>query len=163
MIGARLRAAVDLAAPMLERFTDADAATPRAPGKWSRKQLLGHLIDSASNNHQRFVRAQFTNDLEFPGYEQERWVETQQYAGAPWPSLITLWREFNLHIARVMDATSSGVLFAERRTHNLHQIAFHTVSPSHPATLEYFMNDYIDHLEHHLAQFEPFPLPPPLQ
>jgi hypothetical protein len=56
-----------------------------APDRWSKKEILGHLIDSAANNHQRFVRAQGTPRLEFPGYEQEFWVATQAYASAPGP------------------------------------------------------------------------------
>ena len=101
----RLRAAIATASPRLSAISDADAAKPPAPGKWSPKQVIGHLIDSASNNHQRFVRANFTDDLIFPGYDQERWVSLGQYADAPWESLVTLWREFNLQIARVMEAT----------------------------------------------------------
>ena len=160
--GDRLRQSVARAAPLLERFTDERAAQPRQPGKWSRKELLGHLIDSASNNHQRFVRAQLGDDLIFSGYEQNRWVELQQYREAPGASLLTLWREFNLQIARVFDAMPEAIRSAPRARHNLHQIAFHEVAEEQPATLQYLMDDYVDHLEHHLAQFEPFPDSPPL-
>src|SRR5919109_2457390 len=90
-----------------DRWRDAgdDRAEARtAPGKWSAKEIIGHLIDSASNNHQRFVRAQLQDDLVFPGYLQDRWVEVQRYRDAPWPDLVALWRTFNLHIARVMES-----------------------------------------------------------
>ena len=70
-----LREAIAAATPRLLALSDAEAAKAPAPGKWSPKQVLGHLIDSASNNHQRFVRAQFTDDLVFAGYQQEPWVE----------------------------------------------------------------------------------------
>src|SRR4051812_38219967 len=122
--GGRLRASIGRVTPLLERFRDGDAARFPAPGKWSRKQILGHLIDSASNNHQRFVRAQLSDDLVFPTYDQERWVDVQRYADAPWLSLLTLFREYNLQIARVMDATPEEVRSAYRVHHNLHQIAF---------------------------------------
>ncbi len=148
----RLRAAIANAFPRLAAISDADAAKPRAPGKWSPTQVIGHLIDSASNNHQRFVRANFTDDLIFPGYDQERWVTLGQYADAPWESLVTLWREFNLQIARVMEATPTSVRDAPRARHNLHQLAWRTVAEDQPATLAYFMSDYVDHLEHHLGQ-----------
>jgi len=161
--GDRLREVVALAAPRLTQFSEDDASRPHRPGKWTRKQILGHLIDSASNNHQRFVRAQLGGDLVFPGYEQERWVEVQRYADAPWPSLLLLWREFNLQIARVMDAAPEAVRLAPRAKHNFHQIAFKTFPQDEPVTLESFMVDYVDHLEHHLKQFEPFRSPPPLR
>jgi hypothetical protein len=148
----RLRAAVAEAFPHLSAISDSDAATPPAPGKWSPKQVIGHLIDSASNNHQRFVRANFVDDLIFLGYDQEKWVELGRYAEAPWESLLTLWREFNLQIARVMEATPDEVANAPRTRHNLHQLAWRTVPEDQPATLAYFMSDYVDHLEHHLRQ-----------
>lgn len=148
----RLRAAITEAYPRLSAISDSDAATPAAPGKWSPKQVIGHLIDSASNNHQRFVRANFTDDLIFLGYDQEKWVELGRYDEAPWESLLTLWREFNLQIARVMEATPDEVANAPRKRHNLHQLAWRAVPEDQPATLAYFMSDYVDHLEHHLRQ-----------
>jgi hypothetical protein len=148
----RLRGAIAEAGPRLEAMTDADAARPPADGKWSAKQVIGHLIDSASNNHQRFVRANFTDDLTFPGYDQERWVALGRYAETPWTSLVTLWRELNLQIARVMEATPDQVKSALRARHNLHQIAWRPVPEDQPATLAYFMSDYVDHLEHHFGQ-----------
>jgi len=154
-VGQLLRDAVDRATPMLTAMSDDAARAPWKEGAWTRKQLLGHLVDSASNNHGRFVRAQFSTDLVFPGYEQERWVEMQRYADAPWSSLIALWREFNLHIARVMDATPPDVATRQRPRHNLDVIAWQSVAADKPATLEYFMRDYIGHLEHHLGQLLP--------
>jgi hypothetical protein len=148
----RLRNAVADAYPRLALMSDSDAAIPPAPGKWSPKEVIGHLVDSASNNHQRFVRANFTEDLIFLGYDQEKWVSLGHYTEAPWDSLLTLWREFNLQIARVMDATPAPVRDRPRTPHNLHQVAWSSVPEDQPATLSYFMNDYVDHLEHHLAQ-----------
>ncbi len=114
----RLRAAVADAFPRLSAISDSDAATPPAPGKWSPKQVIGHLIDSASNNHQRFVRANFVDGLIFLGYDQEKWVELGRYAEAPWESLLKLWREFNLQIARVMEASPAEVANAPRARHS---------------------------------------------
>ena len=152
---ARLRQAVERATPRLLALGDAAASVPPAPGKWSPKEVIGHLIDSASNNHGRFVRAQFTEDLVFPGYQQEQWVAAQHYAGAPWEELVALWRGFTLHIARVMENAPETVRRAARANHNLEQIAFRILPPGESATLEYFMADYVDHLEHHLAQIFP--------
>ncbi|MGH7621314.1 MAG: DinB family protein, partial [Gemmatimonadaceae bacterium] len=99
----QLRLIVSMAQPRLEAITDDVASQPRAPGKWSRKEIVGHLIDSASNNHQRFVRAQFTDDLICAPYDQDAWVSTQRYGAAPWRDLIALCAHFNVQIARVMD------------------------------------------------------------
>ena len=147
-----LRRAVTVATPILERISDADAARPRSPGKWSRKEIVGHLIDSASVNHERFVRAQLTDDLICPTYDQEAWVRLQRYADAPWSELVSLWSLFNFHLARVMEAVPVEMRMRERARHNLNQVAFRTIPSEQPVTLDYFMHDYVAHLAHHLAQ-----------
>src|SRR5688572_12918466 len=114
---------IDEAAPVLLALGDASSAQRPAPGKWSPREIVGHLIDSASNNHQRFVRAQFRDDLIFPGYEQDRLVDVQQYQDAPWQELVGLWASFNRHIARVMASAPESVRLKPRRAHNLHQLA----------------------------------------
>ena len=147
----RLRDAVESATPKLLAIDDARAAEPIADGKWSRKETLGHLIDSASNNHGRFVRAALSDQLVAHGYEQERWVDLQSYKSAPWASLVALWREFNLHIARVIEAMPDEAR-RSRTSHNLDEIGWKAVPKSEPVTLDYFMSDYVGHLEHHLRQ-----------
>jgi hypothetical protein len=122
------------------------------PGKWCPREVIGHLIDSASNNHQRFVRAQFQDDLVFSGYEQDAWVSLQRYRDAPWEDLIVLWRSFNLHIARIMDSVPIDERVRLRPRHNLDELAWKPVPRDEPATLDYFMSDYVAHLQHHLAQ-----------
>jgi len=148
----RLRDAVRGAMPRLLAIDDARASRRPAPGKWSVKEVIGHLVDSASNNHQRFVRALFTQDLVFPGYEQDAWVSSQRYADAPWNEVAGLFFAFNLHLARVIAAMPPEERTRPRARHNLHQIASKPVPETEPATLEYFMADYVDHLEHHLRQ-----------
>ena len=123
-----------------------------APGAWAPCEILGHLIDSAANNHQRFVRAQFTDDLVFPGYEQDGWVSAQKYTEESWADLIQLWSSYNLHLLHLMAAVPTTVLTKPRREHNLDQIAFNAVDKSESTTLEYFVRDYVDHLRHHLDQ-----------
>jgi hypothetical protein len=127
-------------------------STKSSNGEWSRREILGHLIDSAANNHQRFVRAQFKDDLVFPGYEQEQWVSSQRYNDKPWPDLIELWRAYNLHLVHVVAHIPEDVLTRQRDKHSLDQIAFNSVAQNAPATLEYLIRDYLDHLKHHLDQ-----------
>ncbi len=151
-VAAGLREIVDREAERLAALPDARAKTPVAPGKWSPKEIIGHLVDSASNNHGRFVRAQLTDDLTFPGYDQEAWVRLQDYANADWSSLITLWRACNLHIAHVIERIPDEALTKPRTRHNLDEIAWKTIPRHEPATLEYFIHDYVAHLKHHLEQ-----------
>ncbi len=147
-----LREAVASAAPRLEALSEEAASRPPAPGKWSPKEVIGHLIDSVSHNHQRFVRARFMDHLEFVGYEQDRWVAEQRYGAVPWTELVTLWRLYNLHLARVIEGTPPGVGESPRARHNLDQIAWKPVPKDRPTTLLYFMDDYVGHLRHHLKQ-----------
>jgi DinB superfamily len=147
-----LRTTVTSASAVLAAVDEAAAARRPGPGKWSAKEVLGHLVDSAANNHQRFVRAQFQDDLVFQGYDQERWVAVQRYQDAAWPSLIRLWREWNLHLAHVMAAMPDSVRLREHTHHNLHQLAWRPVPAGAPTTLDYFMRDYVGHLHHHLRQ-----------
>jgi hypothetical protein len=154
-VAAELRRTVERAAIALARVSDAESARSPAPGKWSKKEIIGHLIDSAANNHQRCVRAQMQDELVFPGYEQDAWVRAQQYESASWPVLVELWRAYNLHIAHIMETTPERALTMPRERHNLHVIAWRTVAAEQPTTLEYFMRDYVGHLRHHLEQALP--------
>jgi hypothetical protein len=138
---ARLR---DIAPEQSRRGTSDD--------NWAPIEILGHLVDSAANNHQRFVRAQFTDDLVFPGYEQERWVSAQKYHDESWSDLIQFWSSYNLHLLHAVSVIPENILTKARENHSLDQIAFSLVDPNTPATLEYLIRDYVDHLRHHLDQ-----------
>jgi hypothetical protein len=135
---ARILAATPL---RLADVSDADASQPPATGGWSKKEILGHLIDSAANNHQRFVRAQLAPSLEIPGYEQERWVTAQHYAAEPWPDLANLWLLYNRHLAHIIRTLPEASLSA-----------LCTIGANAPVPLSEVVTGYVDHLEHHLAQ-----------
>jgi hypothetical protein len=122
------RQTLDRAAQRLLMYSDADASHRPAPGKWSKKEIIGHLLDSASNNHGRFVRAQLQDDL------------------------VRAWHAYNLQIAHIMEAADTEALTRPRARHNLHELAWKEVPQSEPATLDYFMRDYVGHLKHHLGQ-----------
>jgi len=143
---------VERATPELLALGDEASARRPAPGKWSPREIVGHLIDSASNNHQRFVRAVWQDDLMFTGYAQDAWVDAQRYQEAPWPELVQLWGHFNRHLARVMTVLPADVRTRRHARHNLHQLAWQPLAENEPATLDYFMRDYVRHLEHHVRQ-----------
>ena len=132
---------LDEAQPRLLAIDEKALETRSVEAKWSRKEILGHLIDSAANNHQRFVRAQFTERLETPNYEQEGWVKSQAYATEPWPDLVNLWLLFNRHLLHVVKAMPDGV-----GTHEL------VIGGDPVAILHAVVVDYLRHMDHHLAQ-----------
>lgn len=146
------RNTIESAGTRLAQISEQEAAKPRAESEWSSKQILGHLIDSAANNHARFVQGQMKDDLVFLGYDQDRWVQLQHYQQAPWPQLIELWRAYNLHLQHIMATASPDKLHQTHTQHSLQTIAFNTVTESQPTTLEYLMKDYVAHLKHHLGQ-----------
>lgn len=152
------RQTLSLATDRFELISEQQSQTPRAEGKWSPREILGHLIDSAANNHQRFVRAQFTDDLVFAGYEQTRWVEVQRYQDELWSDLVQLWQLYNRHILHIIEKTPAEQRTKLRAKHNLHQIASDLLKEDEPVTLEWFMRDYLDHMKKHLGQiFESVP------
>jgi hypothetical protein len=122
----------------------ADAKAPArkpAPGQWAPKEVLGHLIDSAANNHQRFVRAQQGDALVIAGYDQNHWVKSQGYIDADWPHLVALWTQLNLHLADVIARIPSGKYAVPC-----------TIGDDAPVTLEFVIVDYLAHMKHHMAQ-----------
>ena len=143
---------IESATVRLRNIPEGQSGQKSSPDDWSAKETIGHLVDSAANNHQRFVRAQFTDDLVFPGYEQDQWVSSQKYRDESWSELIQLWSSYNLHLIHVASAIPEDVLTKPRSNHTLDQIAFNLVDKNHPATLEYLIRDYLDHLRHHLDQ-----------
>jgi hypothetical protein len=151
-LGEDLRRTVEAAAARLSEFDEAQANKPRAPGKWSPKQVIGHLVDSACNNHRRFVLAREQKDLVFPGYDEKKWAAAQAWEHAEWNDLLELWRLYNLHLARVISETPSELAHEPRSPHSLDRIAWRTLPADQPATLAYLMRDYVGHLRHHLAQ-----------
>jgi len=136
----------------LQGISEEQSAIATAEGKWSIREIIGHLIDSAANNHQRFVRAQFTDDLVFSGYDQEKWVKVQAYTEEPWENLVQLWRLYNLHLVHVIARIPEPTLTLTRTKHSLDRIALETISSDRAVTLEYLVRDYLRHLKHHLKQ-----------
>jgi len=137
----RLRFAVRTLPVVLAGFSEAESEQRPSPECWAKKEVIGHLIDSASNNHHRFVRGQIAAGQEFPGYEQERWVRIQNYQAARWSDLIDLWRAYNTHILHVAECMSEEGRRATCR-----------VGGGEEVTLAGLFVEYVDHLEHHLRK-----------
>lgn len=140
-LSAKLLSVVESAEPRLRKISAADSAQPLRSGGWSRKQVLGHLIDSASNNHQRFVRAAQQPSLEFPAYDQEGNVRLQAPQEADWMLLVSLWAAYNRYLAHVIARLPASKLETPCR-----------IGSGERVTLGFIAEDYVTHLVHHLKQ-----------
>jgi len=132
---------VETAVAKLERIDEEVTRVKPGPTKWSKQEILGHLIDSSANNHQRFLRAQEADLLVFPRYEQNTWVSVQGYNSSSWSELVELWRLYNAHLAQVIRRIPEEKLAMECR-----------IGPNDPVSLRYLVEDYVVHQKHHLAQ-----------
>ncbi|MEM7314686.1 MAG: DinB family protein, partial [Planctomycetota bacterium] len=132
-----------------------DARTKPAPDKWAKIEILGHLIDSSINNHRRFIVAISKDDLVFEGYDQELWAEVQSYLGLDWSWLVEHWLRCNQHLANLLGRIPGEALTRQRQPHCLHKMAWKRVPEDVPTTLQYLIQDYLGHLEHHLRQILP--------
>ncbi len=110
-------------------------------GTWCPKEILGHLVDSAANNHQRFVRAALAGEeLSFPGFVQDGWVSVQRWAEEDWDVIVDLWAALNRHLAHVLDGLPEAARSARCR-----------IGDRPAVTLAALAEDYLRHLEQHLA------------
>jgi hypothetical protein len=123
----------------LERLSRETVERKPTPSTWSPKEELGHLLDSAANNHQRIVRAQLEDKLALPGYEQTRWVAVNGYERRDWKELIELWQALNRQLLAAAESVPDSAW-----SHTL------TVAASEPMTLQFVLEDYVAHMLHHL-------------
>jgi len=139
-----LERVIETAADDLRRLPVIDVAMPRSPGAWSKQEILGHLIDSAANNHQRFVRAQQHDELRFPPYDQNAWVQCQHYDDSDWDRLVDLWLAYNRHLVHVV------VGIPRDRMETPCWVDWFEVLRAIP--LRSVVEEYIGHMRHHLEQ-----------
>ena len=140
-ISQNLRMIIDSARPRLLSIMEARASEKPYAEKWSIKEILGHLIDSAANNHQRIVRMQETPNIGTFEYSQQHWVNSQHYQTEAWQDLVEFWFRYNAHIAHAIAHVDPGSLG------HLCDMGY-----SLPATLKFVIEDYVRHVEHHLGQ-----------
>ena len=130
--------------PKLRGLHDKQIRVRSNPKKWAKKEILGHLVDSACNNHQKFVRMMQQEHLDFRGYAQDAWVDLQKWASADFHSMIELWVAYNKHLAFVIEQVEER--FLENTI---------TIEESGPFSLRFIIPDYVEHLKHHLKQIFP--------
>lgn len=112
-----------------------------ATDKWSLREIIGHLNDSASNNHQRFVRLQVEDGLNFPSYDAEEWLRIQNHNSTKWDVLITLWHNYNcllLNVIKNIDETAYGNVW---------------VKDEEVIPLEQLIFEYYKHITLHIEHF----------
>lgn len=126
------------AAAQLACADAADFAIRPQPQKWSKKEILGHLVDSAQNNLQRFVRAQY-EELPRIVYAQHHWVALQHYQEYELKTLVQLWESLNRHLCHVWQHLPPSNRSRLADNGELHD-------------LEWLAEDYVRHLKHHLSQ-----------
>jgi hypothetical protein len=137
---ASLRSLLSQVPSRLEQLPPKQVELKSAPSKWSPKEELGHLLDSAANNHQRIVRTQLEDKPAMPGYDGNRWVELHAYQRRNWRELIELWSSLNRQLLSAAEAVPET---AWLRTC--------TIADSEPLTLKFVFEDYLEHMKHHLS------------
>lgn len=131
--------------PLLLNISEAESAVRPAPGKWSKKEIIGHLIDSACNNQQKFTRALIAQEpIEVVGYQQDHWVRVQHYQTFDWSQLVRLWDSYNRFLAHIIANADPAKL-----SNTL------TIDGKGPFRLDFVMPDYVEHLKHHLQAVLP--------
>jgi len=126
----------------LAEIPDADFSAKPQPHKWSKKEIVGHLIDSAQTNLRRFICAQYETIPSKIVYEQDFWVAANQYQNRPAESVIALWKLINTQIILVLASMPKDKYEAQSETNELH-------------TLAWLAEDYVRHMKHHLEQIVP--------
>ena len=136
----------------LKNIREEDSVLKSVPGKWSSKEILGHLIDSSINNIKRIVNGQIQDSLVFDGYNQNEWVRIQNYQNQDWNFIIDLWKLNNLHLIRTVMEIPHDVLTKNFSKHNFDKILMENYLVDNPVNLEQLIRDYLKHIKHHLKQ-----------
>jgi hypothetical protein len=136
----RLEELITIIPAKFNKIDDLNFSIKTSPEKWSKKEILGHLIDSSTNNHQRFLRAQFENSTTIL-YDQNNWVEKSNYQNINTNHLINFWTIYNYHLIYIIKNIEVGKLQNKCKMKDGREL-----------TIEFLICDYVEHLEHHLRQ-----------
>lgn len=136
----RLNDLLRIIPPLLSSISEKDFAYKASPEKWSKKEILGHLIDSAANNHQRFVRLQFEHEPTI-SYNQNNWTRFSYHQTTPPDSLVKFWTSYNKHLLHILSE------IPEKYYPNIC-----IMGNGDRVSLDFLIKDYVVHLEHHLKQ-----------
>jgi len=148
----KLNSILENCKPLLDTIPTSEMDHKPKPDKWSKKEILGHLIDSAYNNHQRFIRAEKRGNLIFGRYDQKEWVVKNNYQNRDAKEIIALFIAVHFHISQLISSINEKDLKQTTSAHNFDKICMNQVEIGKPSSLGYLIDDYIFHLEHHLGQ-----------
>lgn len=137
-----MRSKIDIFQKKISGLTEETASHKPTPDRWSIKQVIGHLIDSAANNHQRFIRLQ-NEDIHLPGYDQNMWVDANRYQGEKFSFLLNLWYSYNVHLLHLLSGVDEKCL--SNKWH---------IPGGENLTLSFIIEDYFSHLFHHAKKIE---------
>ena len=125
---------------------DQEFSAKPLPNKWSKKEVLGHLIDSAQNNLRRFVCGQYESAPPKIVYDQDYWVKANNYQQTDGKEVTAMWKLINNQIATILEAMPVSAYPKECDT-GKNSVSLHS--------LEWLADDYVKHLKHHLNQVIP--------
>jgi hypothetical protein len=140
---AELRHIVELYTIKINLLSEDELTVSPQPSKWTKKEVVGHLIDSAQANLRRFICAQYENTPPKIVYDQNFWVMANHYNHVKTEDLVTLWKLINQRIADVLTTMPTENYSRECDT-NTRSVELHT--------LEWLAADYVKHMKHHLNQ-----------
>ncbi|HYP12397.1 MAG TPA: DinB family protein [Bryobacteraceae bacterium] len=135
-----LKALIERESPLLRALPETEATAPASrPGAWTRKEELGHLLDSATNNRARFVRAATQPEHRDDGYDQNAWVRAHRYDSHGWLDLVAFWEVYNRFLVKLVEGIPDDKLSTPC-----------IIKSGPPVTLGFVIEDYVLHMQHHI-------------
>lgn len=150
-----LKDIMDTVYPIFNKMSSAQFGEKPSENKWSPKEIIGHLVDSAFNNHRRLILAENQDDLLFDGYDQDEWVRRNNYQNRSKDEVLELWRISNLQFGHVANSLSKEKLNAKTKAHSYFGWSMIPFEEGKEENVQYLIADYVYHTEHHILQILP--------